>query len=475
MAEYINTPRNNSDNLNRDPKTLYLTTSTTIVTGVTSQAKYLLCDINDKNAALPIYKFQYSQPDIDLLVPYTDFSVKNATILDDATPYGAGIVVKLNATPATSANNDVQDYALPLWKPTEELDIVPSVRINTPTIASNILSADRFLVASLDNEAYGIPLATYDRVYPFTNQDIIAPSAVDVTTEFYVNTVRYDSPRSAGSTNLNSKIRTYSNLINRIKTQIGHPFVNLEVCDDAQIVEFIDMSMEWYTKYAGYTEEFLIFSSDMYKEPGLQIDKLFSITPTMREATSKGLSGSWDYDLADYRKVVGVFTFEPGESTGINTLFTLEQAMAQQTYFSYQLGNVGFDLVTWEVLKQWLDLREKVLAQKHYVDFNQHTQTLRLLPAPLPTQHFYGVVGAWVEQPISQLLSEQWIQKYTLALTKIAIGNVRGKYQGMQMFGGGTINYNDLLSQGLREKEELEKGLQEGTWYETAPPRFFIG
>jgi hypothetical protein len=43
------------------------------------------------------------------------------------------------------------------------------------------------------------------------------------------------------------------------------------------------------------------------------------------------------------------------------------------------------------------------------------------------------------------------------------------------MFGGGQINGTDLLSQGLKEKEELERSILK-TWDEcpTASP-FFIG
>jgi hypothetical protein len=69
---------------------------------------------------------------------------------------------------------------------------------------------------------------------------------------------------------------------------------------------------------------------------------------------------------------------------------------------------------------------------------------------------------------------ERWVENYALALTKIAIGNIRGKYMAMQLFGGGTINYNDLLAQGLKEKEELEKELMNG-YGEAAPARFFLG
>ena len=70
----------------------------------------------------------------------------------------------------------------------------------------------------------------------------------------------------------------------------------------------------------------------------------------------------YDYDMMSYRKVIDCFSFDQGESTGINTLFTLEQAMAQQIYSSYMIGNFGFDLVSWEVLKGFVETRNKKIV-----------------------------------------------------------------------------------------------------------------
>ena len=439
----------------------------TIVTGVTTSNVWMTAEINNRQICIPLYNFSVTYPiDLDFvdLDPTTDMVVNNVTLVNTVTSYGAGVSLMVNGSA----------YAWPLYKTTQDPNTPTPIVFENAGVVSELESTGTFVVAKINDTMYGLPLYQYHSVYPFTSSGVpMSALALPSTVVRYGQTK--DTVREHSSTNLNSKIKTYSNLIQRIKTQLGYPFVNIEVCDDAQICDFIDLSLEWYTKYAGYTEEFLIFNSQLYKEPGLQIDKLFSLTPAMRATYANGLSGSYDYDLGDYRKVIGVFAFEPGESTGINTLFTLEQAMAQQTYFSYMLGNAGFDLVTWEVLKEWLDLRTKVLAQTYYVDFDAYNQTLRLIPPPNNNSSFWGIVGAWVEKPVAQLISEQWVQKYALALTKIAVGNVRGKYQGMQMFGGGTINYNDLLSQGLKEKDELEKGLQEGTWYDTAPARFFLG
>jgi hypothetical protein len=182
----------------------------------------------------------------------------------------------------------------------------------------------------------------------------------------------------------------------------------------------------------------------------------------------------------DYRKVIDIVDFEEGSTTGVNTLFTIEQTLAQQTYFSYAMGNYGFDLISWYTLKNWLEVREKLLAQKRSISFNDRTQYMQFYPPPRTPgsgSRFYGVVNCYVERPLRDLIKEQWVYQYALALSKISVGNVRGKYTGTTLFGGGQINYTDLLSQGLNEKEKLEQKLYEGApgLGDAAPPSFFVG
>ena len=192
------------------------------------------------------------------------------------------------------------------------------------------------------------------------------------------------------------------------------------------------------------------------------------------------LLNSYDYLVKDYRKVISVIDFEEGSTTGVNTLFTIEQSMAQQTYFSYSMGNYGFDLVSWYVLKNWLDTREKVLALRREVSFNDRTQYMRMMPSPAlhSSTQFYGVVACFVERPLQDIIKEPWVYQYALALSKIVVGNNRGKYSNMQFFGGGTINFNDLLSQGLEEKKTLEERLYQGAspgFGDAEPVDFFVG
>jgi hypothetical protein len=278
------------------------------------------------------------------------------------------------------------------------------------------------------------------------------------------------------NTNLDTKIDSYNRLAQRIGFQLGAPVLKLEITQDI-VYENISIAVELFSKYAGTTEEYLVFDSALYDHyAGVKLDTLFTITPLM-----SALSANFDYNLDNYRKVVDVFSVEQGTTTGTNTLFTIEQTLAQQTYFNYALGNYGFDLVSWHITKEYLKVREKTLSQYYYFYFDPRTQYLKLLPDPsvqTVTSRWFGLIGCYVERQIKYLVMEPWVQQYALALTKITIGQIRGKYSGQSLFGGGSINYNDMLSQGLAEKEKLEEKLfnkATSGFGDAEPPLFFVG
>lgn len=343
------------------------------------------------------------------------------------------------------------------------------------------------------------------------------------------------------SSNLNSKVDGFSRLGDRIMRALGAPMINVEIHQD-QLYEFIGIACEMYTKYAGFTEEYLVFSSKIYSAStgGIKLDQLFSISPnfnrvnqpsstvyvaissvpyssftaspTLSSEYTGGIyqnqillntdyagitafnlslsssfmpstnstsqkSNAFDYDLMDYRKVVDVYDIEEGSNEGVNSLFTIEQTLAQQTYFSYSMGNYGFDLISWYTMKNWLDTRDKMLAIKHSYTFNPRTQYLTITPAPTINSAWWGIVSCYVERPLADVVKEIWVYQYALALSKMAVASVRSKYSGTTLFGGGSINGTDLMSQGINEKDKLEQKLYEGTaaMGDAAPPMFYVG
>lgn len=81
------------------------------------------------------------------------------------------------------------------------------------------------------------------------------------------------------STNLNSRIQAFNDLGVRISRQLGAPLVNVEIHQD-QLYENISIAVEMFSKFAGYTEEYLVFDSDLYEQgKGVRLDTLFSLTP----------------------------------------------------------------------------------------------------------------------------------------------------------------------------------------------------
>ena len=312
------------------------------------------------------------------------------------------------------------------------------------------------------------------------------------------------------STALSPRITSYDELATRIAYSLGYPSTNVEIHVNA-VYDNISIACEMFAKFAGYTEEYLVFDSDLY-EPGkgVKMDRLFGTTPDLSEcydtskrqlrekctattattgtettATTATIDDSvddstclynigYDYDLNDYRKVIDVWSFQQGSHTGVNTLFTLEQSLAQQTYFSYAMGNYGFDLVSWYAVKEWLELREKLLVTKPSLVFNPQTQYLKLIPEP--RNRYYGIVACYVEKPVKDLVKELWVYKYALALTKLVVGRVRTKFSNTTLLGGGNINGDDLLAEGKEEKEALETQLYEGApgLGDAGPPLFFV-
>ena len=94
-----------------------------------------------------------------------------------------------------------------------------------------------------------------------------------------------DNYLSAGShlysTYLANTVTGYERLADRIVYSLGYPIVNLELHGN-QIYTNIAMATEMFSKYAGYTEEHLVFDSDKYvRGKGLNISELLTLTPEL--------------------------------------------------------------------------------------------------------------------------------------------------------------------------------------------------
>jgi len=345
---------------------------------------------------------------------------------------------------------------------------------------------------------------------------------------------------------------------------LGYPMINVEIHPD-QLYEAISMATDFFTKYAGYTKEYLIFDSRLYEHnKGLRLDHLFTVAnsdytpaeilqnrkigpdpdfvvdipdplfislsaiPATYFTSSSALSSAvpdegitkmqiidlatyqtltafdanlvdlfqtsprksftiacetqpdvtsfnnmFDYDIMDYRKVIDVINFQEGSTSGVNVLFSQESFLAQQSF--YALGNFGFDMLSWHTVKDWIDTREKMFATNRDWYFDNRTQYLRLIPQPKIGVNFFGLIECYVERPVRDLVKEAWVLTYATALAKIMWGRVLTRFGQVQMLGGAILNGDNILSEGIEEKKELEELLYTGGMGDSEPPMFFVG
>lgn len=205
----------------------------------------------------------------------------------------------------------------------------------------------------------------------------------------------------------------------------------------------------------------------------------FYSTSTVEYTGTSAVSSTtrMDYSLDKLRKVASVFSFEAGSFTNTNILFNIDYAIAQRVFgqtsqFSH-IQHTGFDLISYEILRQWVDLTDRILARKVYVRFDPKTQYMNLIPEPADNGRYCAAIGCYLERPVEDVINEKWVFEYVVALTKIALGHIRGKFGSITLFGGGQINA-DVGSQGLTEKEKLEQLLLTGGEGPSVAP-FFIG
>jgi len=286
------------------------------------------------------------------------------------------------------------------------------------------------------------------------------------------------------STAINSRIDSYPALAQRIGYRLGCPITTIEA-SRSMVFDNIAEAVELYTKYAGYTQELLLFSSRLYRLGyGLKLDEVVSTTTpelsARHDPDDPDTIVGFDYDLLDYRRVVDVKNMEEGQTRGVNILFSMQHAMAQHLgsifYNSGFLGKGGFDLVSWYAANEFLELRNKLLATKIYFRFDKDTQVLKLTPEPNEDYDYFGLIECYVEKRVRDCLKNHWVQHYALALTKIEVGHVRGKFGGTQLLGGGQVNFNDMMSQGLSEKDKLLDQIMTGTGglANSEPPSFIV-
>lgn len=249
---------------------------------------------------------------------------------------------------------------------------------------------------------------------------------------------------------------TRAELRARLKRDLGYPYNKVEVTDD-HLNDAIDDALEKWEEWA----------------VGNAIKEYYFTIPLS--------AGQSEYVLPVY--VTDVLGFKSDTwSTGINTLFTIENFLYTQGYIDPQqfMGSDG--LIGYQLAMDYIETLERYMPEQYTFKYARHKKILQLSPTPVlkdirtingTAWDFAGyllvrcmaydgsfVTGWTYEDFEDQSLSEGWVKKYSLAKLKTTVGQIRRKFSGYGSLGntGITLDGPELISEG---KEEMEKLIEE--------------
>lgn len=243
-------------------------------------------------------------------------------------------------------------------------------------------------------------------------------------------------------------INTKLKLVNWVYRKLGADTIQIELSDNTIEANIEDALLE-----------FSEYSSDV----------------TYQTAYVLQLSAGIDeYDMPEGTQNITGFDSSTS-SGGVHTLFSPMNMLYEQGAFNDLIWSSGYDsgIVTYELGMEWLELSRNRLNVSFDLEYNKWTNKLTVVPNP--TQDVFGVITIYTQYDpgtgTSNIYGERWVKEYALALSKISLGYIWGKYENMALPDGSNLNYTQMINDGKEEKEKLEEEL---ITRESEPLGFFV-
>lgn len=266
-------------------------------------------------------------------------------------------------------------------------------------------------------------------------------------------------------------------LSEKIKRRLGFPMVKIEL-DNSQLYDAIDYARAKFIKWAVGQATHEVFFTKMLS------------------------AGENFYDLPI--GVTEVVSYEDnGSSSGINTLFTIENFLYNQGMFEalYRAGASDYTIVSYHIARDFLTTLRKYTPAQYNYKYHRYTNQLEIHPAPpdgnalaldegtfdspgfvliraymiegasYNTLSYGGGIGSgdeWSAGDSNEYFYDtDWIFDYATAESKVILGTIRRKFENFAAIGNVPVALDGqtLVDEGKAEKEYLEETLRlEETW-----------
>ena len=215
--------------------------------------------------------------------------------------------------------------------------------------------------------------------------------------------------------------------------RLGKPVIEINV-DDDQVEDRIDQALAYYQDYHfdGVEKTFL-----KHVVTQTDIDNQYIDIPNT---------------------TIGVINiFDIGDATSTNNLFNIRYQIALNDL--YDLSR--YDLVPFYMNFMNIRFIEEMLVGKQPLRYNRHQNRLHIdMDWGKVTVGDYIIAEVYKKldpDTYTDVWGDRWLQRYVTCLFKIQWGSNLTKFVGMQLPGGVQFNGEQILQQGLDEKQRLEE------------------
>ena len=214
--------------------------------------------------------------------------------------------------------------------------------------------------------------------------------------------------------------------------RLGKPVIEINI-DDDQIDDRID--------------EAILFYQDYHFDGTLKTFLKHQVTES--DKTNEYITVGNDF--------IGIINiFDIGDATSTNNLFNVRYQIALNDL--YDLSR--YDLVPFFMNFQNIRFIEEMLVGKQPLRYNRHQNRLHIdMDWGKVTADDYIIAEGYQKinpDTYTDVYNDRWLQRYVTCLFKIQWGSNLTKFTGMQLPGGVQFNGEQILQQGLDEKQRLE-------------------
>ena len=216
--------------------------------------------------------------------------------------------------------------------------------------------------------------------------------------------------------------------------RLGKPVIEINI-DDDQMDDRIDEALMYYQDY-----HFDATERTFVKHVVTETDKTNEYI-TMSDSNTIGV----------------INIFDIGDATSTNNLFNVRYQIALNDL--YDLSR--YDLVPYFMNFMNIRFIEEMLVGKQPLRYNRHQNRLHIdMDWGKVTVGDYIIAECYKKldpDTYTDVYNDRWLQRYVTCLFKIQWGSNLTKFVGMQLPGGVQFNGEQILQQGLDEKQRLEE------------------